>query len=66
MAEAEEDIEETIDIKDIQVKDIEAAKDMEMQIWRMAMEMPKPSVPPATSPHVTQFSAVLHIVSKRR
>jgi len=41
VAEAEEDIEETTDIKDIQVKDIEAAKDMEMRIWRMVMKIQK-------------------------
>ena len=44
VAEAEEDIEETTDIKDIQVKDIEAANDMEMRIWRMVMKIQKQTI----------------------
>ena len=66
MAEAEEDIEETTDIKDIQVKDIEAAKDMEMRIWRTVMETHKQTTSTAIFPLITQSSAVLHTVSKQR
>ena len=66
MAEAEEDIEEPTDIKDIQVKDIEAAKDMEMRIWRTVIETQKQTTSTAIFPLITQSSAVLHTASKQR
>ena len=74
VAEEEEDTEEYIkeEIKDIKVKDIEAAKetdikvDSEMRTWRMVMETPKPTIPMAMSPHTMQFSAVSRIASKRQ
>ena len=66
VAEAEEDIEETTDIKDIQVKDIEAAKDMEMRIWRTVMETQKQTTSTAIFPLIIQSSAVLHTASKQR
>ena len=66
MAEAEENIEETIDIKDIQVKDIEAAKDMEIQIWCMVMEMQKQMISTVILSHIMQSLTVLHTISKQR
>jgi len=66
VAEAEEDIEETTDIKDIQVKDIEAAKDMEMRIWRTVIETQKQTTSTAIFPLITQSSEILHTVSKQR
>ena len=72
MAQEKEDTEEHIkeEIKDIKVKDIEAAKetdmkvDLEMRTWWMVMEILKPTIPTAMSPHTMQFSAVSHIASK--
>ena len=66
VAEAEEDIEETTDIKDIQVKHIEAAKDIEMRIWRTVMETQKQTTSTAIFLLITQSSAVLHTASKQR
>ena len=64
VAEEEEDTEEIKDIKAAEETDIKV--DSETRTWRTVMEMPKPTVRTAMSPHIMQFSAALHIVSKRR
>ena len=70
MAEEEEDTEDPI--KDIKAKDTEGAKEMDIKVdsetrtWRTVKGTPKPTVPTAIFPHITQSSAASRTVSKRR